>query len=274
MDLRGTMRRGFDVLLISRTIRPRRIAQGALGGACAFVRSRRVQSAVLSRSAGTAAAILLIAFALAASVRPLKAEEIDALLAAVNGKVITEGDLRLARGLNTVIALGHSAAPPARTAEIERLIDLELIRQELGSFPMAADDQGSVETRIQGLRNAYAEIGGLPALLSRLGLQVSELQDYVRLQDSILRFVDFRFRPFATVSQQEVQDYYDGKLVPSLRKVNAPIPPLADVSSKIEEILKEEKVNALMTQWLQDIRRHSRIEYFFESADSAQGSKR
>ncbi len=280
MDLRGTMRRGIEVLeaIRRRAIRLRRTAEGVSGSACPCPRSPKAHSAILSRPARTAASgavpvILLIALALIASVRPFRAEEIDSLLAAVNGKVITEGDLRLARSLNSIISLGRNGAPPARTAEIERLIDLELMRQELGSFPMAADDQGGVETRIQDLKSAYAELGGLPALLGRLGLEESELLDYVRLQDSILRFVDFRFRPFATVSQQEVQDYYNSKLLPSLRKVNAPIPPLAEVSGKIEEIVKEEKVNALMTQWLQDIRRHSRIEYFFDNTDGIPGSK-
>ena len=204
--------------------------------------------------------LLLVVFAAFAQARG--AEEIDRLLLAVNGKVITEGDLFLARNLNAILSLGQTSPLPSRQREIDRLVDLELMRQELSNFPMAPEDQSKIQTRMQEIKNACAGIGGLPDLLSRLGLQETELLDYVRLQDSILRFVDFRFRPFAGVSDQEIQDYYNEKLVPPLRKAGAPVPPLTEVSGKIEEILKEEKVNALMSQWIRDVRSHSRIEYF------------
>jgi hypothetical protein len=201
--------------------------------------------------------------------RGLEAEEIDRLLAAVNGRVITEGDLLLARTLNAILSFGNDNVPASRTEEIDRLMDLELLRQELASFPMAPEDQGKIQARIQEFRNAYAEIGGLPALLRRLGLQESELLDYIRLQDSILHFVDFRFRPFAEVSEQEIQTYYRTKLVPPLQQAGARIPPLQEVSARIQDVLKEEKVDASLTQWIRDVRRHSRIEYYLDGAEPA-----
>ncbi|HYK90986.1 MAG TPA: hypothetical protein VE398_19595 [Acidobacteriota bacterium] len=225
---------------------------------------RNVQVRAVAR-----AVVLVIVLVFSGS--PLRAQEIDRLLAAVNGKVVTEGDLVLARNLNAILSLGKNDEPPPRKVEIERLVDLELMRQELASFPTTSGDQGSAQKRIEELRSAYAEIGGLPGILHRLGLQESELLDYVRLQDSILRFVDFRFRAFASASEQEIQQYYNEKLVPSLRQANTPVPPLAEISGKIAEILKEEKVNVLMNQWIQEIRRHSHIEYFLEDAESLWG---
>jgi len=216
----------------------------------------------------------MLAIFLAAFTHPLRAEEIDRLLAVVNGKVICEGDLLLARNLNAILSLGKSSALPSKKEEIDRLIDLELMRQELETFSMAPKDQSKTQTRIQELKNAYAEIGGLPRLLHGLGLQESELLDYLHLQDSILGFIDFRFRPFASVSEQEVQEYYKEKLVPPLRQAGAVVPPLAEVSGKIEEILKEEKVNASMNQWIQDIRRHARVEYFLDGVELPWANKR
>jgi hypothetical protein len=216
----------------------------------------------------------LLAICLAAFTHPLRAEEIDRLLAAANGKVICESDLLLARDLNAILSFGQSHSLPSRKEEIDRLINLELMRQELESFPVAPQDQSKIQVRIQELKYAYAEIGGLPPLLHRLGLQESELLDYVRLQDSILRFVDFRFRPFASVSEEETQEYYKEKLVPPVRQAGAPVPPLAEVSAKIKEILREEKVSASMNHWMHDIRRHARIEYFLDGAEPPWGNKR
>lgn len=217
---------------------------------------------------------IVLAIFLAAFTQALEAEEIDRLIAAVNGKVITDGDLLLARNLNAILSLGQSYVLPSRAEEVDRLIDLELMRQELESFPMGPEDQGKIQARMQELKNAYAEIGGLSGLLRSLGLQESELLDYLRLQDSILRFIDFRFRPFASVSEQEVQQYYKEKLVASVQQAGAPVAPLAEVTGKIEEILREEKVNASMNRWIQDVRRHSRIDYFLNNAEPPWGKKR
>jgi hypothetical protein len=189
-------------------------------------------------------------------------EEVDRLVAAVNGTIITEGDLDLARGLNALIFPGKRIEPDSRDEEINRLIDLELMRQELKNFSLGQEDESKVEARVQALRAAHDEAGGLHAFLQKLGLQESELISYLKLELSILRFVDFRFRPFANVTAEEIKTYFENRLVPQLQKSKLEVPPLAQVSSRIEEILKEEKINAVLEQWIQDIRRNSRIEYF------------
>jgi hypothetical protein len=116
------------------------------------------------------------------------------------------------------------------------------------------------------LRQGYAEIGGLPMLLSRLGLEESELREYIRLQAITVRFISLRFRPFVTVTPEEVQNYYGAELLPRLRKAGSSIPPLREISARIEEILMEEKVNDSMDRWIQNIRRYTRIELFLDRA--------
>jgi peptidyl-prolyl cis-trans isomerase SurA len=218
--------------------------------------------------AGGAACVKgLLFLCLLLGVPSLPGSEIDRLLVAVNGKVITEGDLSLARSLNEVILYDQSARPNSRASEIDRLIDLELMRQELQSFSMTQEDESSVEARLQALRDAYAAKGGLPFFLNKLGLQESELIAYLRLQSSIMKFVNFRFRPFVKVSKEEIKNYYEGRLADQLREANLSLPPLAQVSGRIEEVLKEEKVNAALEQWITEIRRNSRIEYFTEQPD-------
>jgi hypothetical protein len=200
--------------------------------------------------------------------RFVPAVEIDQLLAAVNGKVITQGDLDLWRSLNSVVSFDKSAAPVSRENEIDRLVDQELMRQELKDFSLSQEDESKVQARLQSLRDAYAERGGLPLFLQRLGLQESELISYLQLESSIMKFVDFRFRPFVRVSEEEIKAYYEKRLTPQLEKAKLALPPLAQISARIEEILKEEKVNAALDQWIKEIRRNSRIEYFDAAHDS------
>jgi len=208
--------------------------------------------------------------------RPAAAEEIDRLLAAVNGRVITEGDLKLWRSLNALILLGRSDPDASRQQELSRRIDLELIQQEMESFlGQAGPDniQAEVEAKMSGLRSAYAEIGGLPELLRRLGLQEKELVAYIRLILLSNRFSNLRFGPFVTVSTEEVEAYYREKLLPILKKSGASIPPLQELTPRITDTLKQEKITIAMENWIQNIREHSRIE-FFPGSGRASGEER
>jgi hypothetical protein len=202
----------------------------------------------------------LVFFAFASG--PACAGEIDRLIVAVNGKVITEGDLDLGRSLYVLLSYNSKAAARSRNDEINRLIDRELLRQELKSFSLTQEDERKVAVRMQSLREAYAEKGGLPALLRQLGLQESELFSYLQFESAILKFVDFRFRPFVIVSEAEIQSYYEEKLVPQLLNSGIEVPVRTQVSARIKEILREEKINAALERWISDIRRSSRIEYF------------
>jgi hypothetical protein len=96
-------------------------------------------------------------------------------------------------------------------------------------------------------------------------MQEAELIAYLRQESAILAFVHFRFRPFASVSDEEIKAYYEGRLAAQLKQSAIGLPPLAQVSGKIGEILREEKINEMLDQWIKGIRSASRIEYFDDS---------
>jgi hypothetical protein len=201
--------------------------------------------------------------------RDSSAQEIDRLLAAVNGKVITALDLQTARTLNAVLELGRSEQPQSEREELDKLIQQELIRQEMENYPIPeAHVDEAVNKKIKELKTAYAEIGGLPVLLRQLGLAESELRDKVKTIVLAEMFVTLRFGPFVTVSPAEVESYYQNKLLPELKANRIAVPPLADVAPKIEALLKEEKKTDAWLQWLENIRKNSRIEYFIRSASA------
>jgi peptidyl-prolyl cis-trans isomerase SurA len=194
------------------------------------------------------------------------AMEIDRLLATVNGRVITEGDLLLARELNAVMVAGKAVRAQTALDEVNRLIDLDLLHQELENFPMTQADEREVEARVREIKQTFPGEVTVSSLLARLGMQDRELDVFLRQQVAILRFIDFRFRPLAAVSDQEIQTYYHDKLAPELKGAHLSIPPLPEVSSKIEAILMEVKVNDFLDQWMSEARHNARIEYFMEQA--------
>ena len=192
------------------------------------------------------------------------AEEIDRLLAAVNRRVVTEGDLRLARNLNVLVGFGRTTPPGSRVEEIDQLINRELLRQELEQFPLQPEDQTSADQRLEELKQGYAEIGGITYVLRGLGLQESEIEAYLALQVSMMRFIDLRFRPFVSVTPAEIEEYYRTQLEPKLRASGSRIPPLEEVSKQIETLLVDGKLSRMMDDWIQTLRQHSEIELFDE----------
>ena len=214
-----------------------------------------------------------------------RVQEVDRLLAAVNGRVLTEWDLSMARSLNAVLetagAGGRVPAKPSREEQMSRLIDRELFRQELENFPVEPGEpsrteaslQTAVQTVLEDLKQAYAEIGGLEALIRQLGLQQAELESYIRLQILIVRFTSVRFDPFVSVTDDEVDTYYRMKLVPQLQRVGAAVPPLPEIADRIKQLLREEKKNIALDEWIANIRSHSRIE-FYANASSVGGKVR
>jgi hypothetical protein len=127
------------------------------------------------------------------------AEEIDRLLAAVNGKVITDGDLRLARNLNALVGFGRTTSG-SRAEEIDSMINRELLRQELEHFPLA-EDRNRADQRLEELKQGYAEIGGITYVLRGLGLQETEIESLPGAAGRMMRFIDLRFRPFVSVTR-------------------------------------------------------------------------
>lgn len=192
------------------------------------------------------------------------AEEIDRILAAVNRRVVTEGDLRLARNLNVLVGFGRTTPPGSRAEEVDQLINRELLRQELEHFPLQAEDQGRADQRLEELKQGYAEIGGITYVLRGLGLQESEIEAYLALQVSMMRFIEVRFQPFVNVTPAEVEEYYRTELEPKLRASGSRIPPLEEVSKQIESLLVDSKVSRMMDDWIQTLRQHSEIEVFDE----------
>jgi peptidyl-prolyl cis-trans isomerase SurA len=192
--------------------------------------------------------------------------ELDRLIAAVNGKVLTELDLQISLRLKAFMLAGSDPKELSREEAINRLIDQELMNQEVRNFPLIAEDESNLARQIQELRKTYEPAAGtLEAIASQYGLSEGDVTSYVKTQAAILRYIDFRFRLFATISEPEVEGYYREKLLPRLAEMKSPVPQLSEVSTKIQEILREEKVNAAVEEWISDLRRHARIEYFHEA---------
>jgi len=189
---------------------------------------------------------------------------VDRIVATVNGHAILQSDWEDALHYEAFIA-GHSSeqlTPAERKAALDRLIDQELLRQQIRSsdFQHASDQE--IAARIQEIRRQYpgAESdSGWHAALARYGLTERELKNRVAIQLDLLRLVDARLRPTVQIDSKSIESYYNQELLPQLRQSGGQQIPLAQASPKIKELLTQRKIDQLLTAWLQTLRTGSEI---------------
>lgn len=210
-------------------------------------------------------AVAALLLGLSAAAEPAAAGEvIDRIVATVNGQIILQSDWD--------DALRYEALLGARTvgdfneeerrAVLDRLIDQELLDEQMKSalFKHACEQDAAAE--VAQTRQLYPEAKtdeGWKAILARFGLNERGLVVHVQQQLDLMRLVDAHLRPTVQIDSMSIEAYYRDKFVPQLRQSGTVDVPLAEVSSKIRELLTEEKVSELMVSWLHSLRSESKV---------------
>jgi hypothetical protein len=196
------------------------------------------------------------------------------MVAVVNRRVILESELDQAARVECLLQGKpvDKLTAADRDAVLERLIDRSLLEQQIVNPAMLAPTPEELAARTKELR---ASIPGASsdqqwqAILAAYGLTGQDLEEQLAAQALILRFIDLRFRGLVRIDKDAVAAYYQDKFLPEVRKRNAPEPRLAEVSDKIEQILAEQRIDALLNDWLKTLRAQARIEKMLPAPPAA-----
>ncbi|HLK34738.1 MAG TPA: SurA N-terminal domain-containing protein [Terriglobales bacterium] len=211
---------------------------------------------------------LQIGLMLAISVGTLSAGEIiERVVATVNNRPILQSDwdeeVRYEAFVNRRPLVSLTAAD--RKAALERLIDQELLRQQIKQNEEQDELTTStqqVAKRLQEIRHQYPGAenqASWQADLRRYRLSEQDLTRHIALQVSLERLIDVRLRPTIHISHSSIEAYYKEQLLPELRKSGFKDVPLVEVSPRIEELLTQRRMNELLSSWLHDLRSQSDI---------------
>lgn len=208
-------------------------------------------------------ALLLVLAATAA----FAGDIIERVVATVNNRPILQSDwdeeVRYEAFVNHRPLSGLTAAD--RKAALDRLIDQELLRQQIREN----EDEGvlkasppNIAKRLQEIRKEYPG-ADTPATweadLRSYGLREQDVARHIALQARLERLIDVRLRPTIHISHSSIETYYQQQLLPELRKSGVKDVPLVEVSPRIEELLTQRKMNELLAAWLHDLRSQSDI---------------
>jgi peptidyl-prolyl cis-trans isomerase SurA len=201
--------------------------------------------------------LFLVPLTAAAAISP--AEVIDRIVATVNGSIILQSDWDEALCYEALVSNRALSAfsDDDRRAVLDRLVDQELLREQMKSADFRHATDAEVTGRIADARKQYPQASSDEAwrsLLAFYHLNEKDLFAHVQRQIDVMRLVDARLRPSVQIDSKSIEAYYRDQFVPKLKQAGGSEVPLAQVATKIRELLTQEKVSEMLVAWLQTLR--------------------
>ena len=189
---------------------------------------------------------------------------LDRVLVTVNSRVILQSDLEAELRLQKLMAgTPNTASTEAdREAALDRLINRVLLQEEMHGLDLVPPTDPQITTQIQEIRKQIkgAETEqGWRNLLYETGLTADDILERIAEEVNTNLFLEAKFRPGLRVNAGRIQSYYKEVFVPELKKKGAPVIALDQVSSQIEQILAEQTLNELFSEWIKGLRGQARM---------------
>lgn len=190
------------------------------------------------------------------------AEVLDGIVATVNNRVILTSDWNDEVRFECFMSGRRLAdvTPQEKKAALDRLIDRELLHEQMGQTNLKPASAEEVKKQINALKSDQVlqrSGDSWDAELSRYQLSENMVEDYVGSELTELRVVDARFRASIEIPESEIAKYYREQWVPKLPPSSSLS--LAAATPKIREILIQEKINQLLNSWLETLRSQAQI---------------
>ena len=196
-------------------------------------------------------------------------EVVDKMVATVNSDgatdcggvcLITYSDLVWQLALQPNTPLDNPTSADLNRA-LRLVIDQRLILQEGEKLPSIAPSTEEIKAARDELVKNFASQSEFQQRLQRVGLTAEKLDEILDQRLRIEKYLDFRFRNFVVITQQEIADYYRDVYVPRLR-ARAPgqiVPTLEEARDEIERTLQESKIETDTDAFLDTSRERAEI---------------
>ncbi len=187
---------------------------------------------------------------------------VDQVIGVVNGDLILESDVEEERHFSAFQPFRDPGGKFSRENAIERLVDRVLILQQaklqpdgLATTAEAKAELNSLRKEIPACTRYHCETdAGWEKFVADQGFTLDELTERWRQRMEILKFIEGRFRAGIRISPEEIRDYYQKTLLPEYARLNAKAPVLDTISDRIQEVLLQQRVGNLLSDWLQSLK--------------------
>lgn len=184
-------------------------------------------------------------------------ETVDRIIALVNGQVITLTDVKVAKDFGLYERGPDSPADVSIELVLQRLIDQKLViqvtrddasvnRQEMDAFLARISEEMGNDKFLRGL--------------DKFGMQRNDLAPYAYERILFSRIVSSRFDRAVLVTLEEIQEFYETRYLPDQRDKGFEPQSMLDVFDEIEALLRKEKSEEQIEEWLQNLREKADIQ--------------
>jgi len=194
---------------------------------------------------------------LAAALSAAGAQMVNAIVAVVNGEIITLLDVQVTAefGLSAAGAAGEGTDP--RQAALETLIDRKVVLDLAREVRSA--DRSEVAAAAAELRRSIGE-EAFAGKLAKLGLTAEGLEPYLEERILYVNALATRFSQAVPVSVTEIERYYRDIYVPERTRLGLAVEPLERAGAGIETKIREERRTQQMDDWVRDLRKRADIQ--------------
>jgi peptidyl-prolyl cis-trans isomerase SurA len=217
---------------------------------------------------GQLALLLLMPQQPAAAPLPAGAVLLDHVVAVINGSVILQSDVNEEVDYSVLQPFTNRRGRTTPQRALQRLIDRDLILQQMQTQqgePPPTDEE--VQQELAQLRAIIPDCAqyhckteeGWQAFLKANGLTEKEVVNHWRQRMQILAFIQSRFGGGVHITPAEIDNYYNKTLVPQYQGKPVKPPPLSAVSSRVQEILLQQRVSSLLLEWLQSLKNEGSV---------------
>jgi hypothetical protein len=187
-------------------------------------------------------------------VSSLAAAIVDRLAVVVGQQTITQ--LQLDEEIRVTALLNRRPVArdvETRRAAADRLVEQLLIRREMEQSRYPLPDEQEVDQYLEQIRTQNGGPAGLAKALAAHDLAETTLRQHLKSQLVTLRFIEYRFRPDAAVSDEDLEAAFKGQA-----GKNTP-------RESIRATLMEARTDAALNTWLAESRRQVNIVYLDKS---------
>lgn len=191
----------------------------------------------------------------------VKYVEVEKILAITNSQPILRSDIVWNLALDPKVSNDEIFSKEAQEQMLAQVIDQRLLLYEAQGIPGIEPSPAEVARALGELIARFPSEEFFYDRIARVGLSSSSLQEIIRNRLRILNLIDFRFRAFVIIPEDEILAYYRQVLAPKLieRGIKPAEQPTQEERDLIERILTEEQVSRAIDSYLENLRQQSDI---------------
>jgi len=199
---------------------------------------------------------------------PVGAAVVDRVALVVGQQTITQ--LQLDEEIRVTALLNRQPITydlETRRRAADRLVEQLLVRREMDQSRYPLPGQQDCEQYLEQIREQRGGAEALAKALVAYHLDEATLESHLRAQLTTLRFIEYRFRPDSTVSDEEIEAEYRRRVAAAQAKRAAPPPSLEASRETIREVLLGERTDVELDNWLAESRKQITIVYLDKSLE-------